>query len=180
MKNNLIKSIISSDFLFFNNNTKIKNPIYKFKLKNKKYNIINVLTCIQSLKQIIRLFQYDSEHLNSNIQIISKNTLFVSIINYFSQKYCDNIILGTSKLNTKVKKSIIINIDYKNQIPAIIKRTFANSFFNHISININQTNNIFGEYKLISKIDTYNKLIFILIFFFFIKKQIKKNLCVLN
>ena len=66
-KQKLLSSILSSDLIYFTSDTVNKQNVNKcshqINVKEKiTYNVLNINQFIQSIKQLIRLLQYNSNH----------------------------------------------------------------------------------------------------------------------
>ena len=80
--NKLLSSLISSDIIYFSDNsTKIHSSYYSNKLKIKnKFILLNINIFLQNLKQFIRILQFSLKHYKNCIQIITSNKIFSQII----------------------------------------------------------------------------------------------------
>lgn len=166
-QNKLLSSILTSDIIYFSGNTLKKNSFFflnKIKIKNQShYTILNIIVLIQTIKQIIRILQFNSKYSEHFLQIISSNNLNNKIIEYIFKKYNNNAyIYNTTKLNDKLKSKAVIYLDTFN---TNLKFTIQKSFNNYINLIILITSyfnkNFFGNYKMLTDINNYKNLIFL-------------------
>lgn len=167
----LLSSILSSDLIYFTQDQTSKSNANFFSNeikvnKNVNYNILNINLFIQSLKQLVRLLQYHSQHYKNYLQIISSNTLYNDIINQISKKYeiQNEKIIVRNKVDNKLnsKALIFINFDVVKDMHELLLRTFKGKINSIVLINSYFNKNIFGDYKILTDVNNYKKLLFLI------------------
>lgn len=179
-KQKLLSSILSSDLIYFTSDTITKKSLNKcshqIKIKEKSnYNILNVNQFIQSIKQLIRLLQYNSNHYKNFLQIVTTNALFNDIINQVSKKYCnvEEKINARNKLDSTLQSKVLlyINFDISKDIQEFLLRAFKSNVNSIILINSYFNNNILGNYKICTNVNNYKKLIFLIVLILLAQKN---------
>jgi len=153
----------------------------KIELKNKtQYVLLNVILLLQSIKQLIRLLQYNLKHYRNFLQIITSSNLYNQIIEYISKAYgtTDSKISAKSSLNTKLnsKMALYIGDDVAQNANHLMSKTFANSINSIVLINSNFNKNILGNYKMFTNVNNYKKLLFVIMIILLAQKNIDKKL----
>lgn len=184
-QNKLVASILTSDILYFNSNL-IKNKnsnffLKKLTIKNKtQYILLDIILFLQSIKQIIRLLQYNLKYYKNFLQIITSNTLYNQIIEYTSKMFGikHSKISGRVGLNNKLNSKVAAYIidDTTQNIPYLIRKTFYNNIYSIILINSYFSKNIQGDYKMFAKINNYKKLLFLITIILLSQKNVDKKL----
>lgn len=171
-QNKLLSSILTSDFIYFPTQlSKKKDSNFfsnKIEVKNKtRYVILNVIYLLQSIKQIIRLLQFNLKHYKNFLQIITSNNLYNQIIEYVSKAYGTNDlkINARTKFDNKLNSKVVAYIgdDVVQNLQQNIKKSFNNNINSIILINSVLNKNIFGNYKMFSNINNYKKLLFLIV-----------------
>lgn len=168
----LLSSILSSDLLYFTpDNTNQQNSNFfskKIRINNQTtYNILNINLFIQSIKQLIRLLQFHSKYYKNSLQVVTSNTLYNDIINQISNKYGnpEEKINVRTKLDKKLqsKAIIYINFDIAQDVQELLLRTFKNNINSVVLINSYFTKSAFGNYKILTDVNNYKKLLFLIV-----------------
>lgn len=179
-KQKLLSSILSSDLIYFTSDTVNKQNVNKcshqINVKEKiTYNVLNINQFIQSIKQLIRLLQYNSNHYKNFLQIVTTNVLFNDIIAQISNKYCntEEKISPRNKLDSNLQSKVLlyINFDISKDIQELLLRAFKSNINSIILINTYFNNNILGNYKICTNINNYKKLIFVIILILLAQKN---------
>jgi hypothetical protein len=180
-QNKLLASILTSDILYFTSKgVKNKNvPFFSNKVETKdktQYVLLNVILLLQSIKQLIRLVQYNLKHYKNFLQIITSSNLYNQIIEYVSKIYGVNDfkINARSNLNAKLnsKMALYIGNDITQDINSVMRKTFANNINSILLINSHFNKNILGNYKLFTDINNYKKLLFIIMLILLSQKTV--------
>jgi len=179
----LLSSILTSDILYFSG-TKLKKKNSNFyfnqiKVKQKtNYILLNVILLLQSIKQLIRILQFNIKYYKNFLQIITSNNLYNKIIEYISNLYnLDNVKIHTStKFEIKSKQKMIAYIgdDISQNLKHTIQKTFNNNINLIILINSSFNKNFFGNYKMLTNINNYKKLIFLILIILLSQKSTEK------
>ena len=181
----LLGSVLTSDILYFTgNNTRNKNSIFysnKIALNNKAYyTLLNVIVFLQSIKQLIRLLQYNLKHYSNFIQLITSSNLYNQIIEYISKSYgtAEDKITARSNLNNKLnsKLALYIDNDTAHNLSHLVYKTFTNNINSIVLINSQFNKNGLGNYKIFTNINNYKKLLFIIMIILLSQKNVDKKL----
>ena len=176
----LLSSVLYSDILYFTTNTtkKINSNFFsnKIELHNKnKYILLNIISFLQSIKQLIRLLQYNVKHYKNFLQIVTSNTLFNEIIKQVSKKYSDksNKINVRNQLDNKLNSKVVayIGSDVTQDLQGLLLKTFNNNINSVVLINSYFNKNTFGNYKIFTDINNYKKLIFLIVIILLVQVQ---------
>ena len=183
LKNNLINSLIKSDFLFLKN-YRDWNSIHLLKinqLKTKTISFLNPITLLKNLKQYVRLIQFYKKQ-----NIVSACLNF--FVNSLYQKKIIEKFFSINKLKLKFKILYKYLLLKKNQVyifkHSVTKFQSLFCFDKTISKSVTNLNKILsnqlfliqeihtlsiikniGSYHITNSLYDYKKLIFILIFF---------------
>lgn len=167
----LLSSILSSDLIYFTQDQILKSNTNFFSNeiqgnKNINYKILNINLFIQSLKQLVRLLQYNSKHYKNYIQIISSNALYIDIINQISKKYetQNEKVIVRNKLDSKLnsKALIFLNFDVVKDVQELLLRVFKSKINSIVLINSYFNKNLLGDYKILTDVNNYKKLLFLI------------------
>lgn len=166
--NKLIQTLISSDIFYFKkvSNTPITLTSTYFNLNKTKYIVLNIIKIFQSIKQLIRAIQFNTNYYKNFLQIFTTNKFYISLINYINLKYFNkNQILGLNKLTFDFDKKLLISLDSEKEfnIYNTLPKIFFNKLYINFLINCDVTKKIFGNYKIFSKMDNYNKVVLFLL-----------------
>lgn len=184
-QNKLLASIITSDILYFTNtnNSKKKSNFFsnKIEVKNKaQYVLLDIIPLLQSIKQIIRLLQYNLKHYKNFLQIITSSNLYNQIIEHTSKAYgtSSSAINASFSLNTKLHSKIALYLgnDVTQNLNHLMSKTFNNNINSIILINSYFSKNILGNYKIYNNIDNYKKLLFLVMIILLSQKNTDQKL----
>ena len=184
-QNKLLSSVLTSDIIYFSGNISTKKDSNffsnKIKIKNQtRYVLLNVIVLLQSIKQIIRLLQFNLKHYKNFLQIITSNNLYNQIIEYISKTYAikDGKIKSTIKFDKKFNSKMVAYIgdDVSNNVKHIMSKSFNNNINLIVLINSCFNKNISGNYKMLANINNYKKLIFLIIVILLSQKNVDKKL----
>lgn len=182
--NKLLSSLLTSDLIYFPvTNSKKKDLNYYSKKieinKSSSYVLLNVFVLLQSLKQIIRLLQFNLKHYKNSVQVITSNPLYNQIIDYVSKAHGikDSKINARLKFDNKLNSKVIVAIgnDTALNTSYLIQKLSNNNINSIILINTLFSKNLFGNYKLFNNINNYKKLMFLLVIFLLSQKQTDFN-----
>ena len=179
----LLAAVLSSDILYFTTNIIKKNNSRflssQIKLKTShQYTLLNIEFFLQSIKQIIRLLQYNVKYYKNFLQLIVSNVLYQEIIEYISKTYNNNSITVNTKFKSTLNTKMVAYIDSERtqDSQAILFKIFNKNNNFILLINSYFTKNILGNYKLFADINNYKKLIFLILIFLLAQTAvIKKN-----
>ena len=172
-QNKLLSSLLTSDILYFPT-ASLKNKDSNFfsnkiELNNKttKYILLNVSVLLQSIKQIIRLLQFNLKYYKNSVQIITSSNLYNQIIEHLSKSYGtkDSKINARLKFDNKLNSKVVTYIgnDITSNISHLMYKTFNNNINSIILINSLFNKNLFGNYKIFNNINNYKKLLFLIV-----------------
>ena len=169
---NTIKTLISSNLLFFKTSTKTKSFF--------NLNYLDPLQFIKNLKQLIRILQFLKNQINPRLYLQSDNFLFDEILssilfeNRKTNIYFMDVFLKTSTKENKLsrskkKTSLFLYLNKSTFTPNYFRLLFQKGFILNQSINTNFSRNSLGFYKCYADInDLKTNFFFILL--------LKKNL----
>lgn len=182
--NKLLSSLLTSDLIYFpiSNSKKKDSNYYSKKIninKASNYAFLNVFTLLQSLKQIIRLLQFNLKYYKNSVQMITSSPVYNQIINYVSKVHGikDSKINARLKFDNKLNSKVVavLGNDISLNTSSLIQKLFNSNIHSVLLINTLFTINLFGNYKLFNNINNYKKLLFILIVFLLSQKQGEMN-----
>lgn len=177
-QNKLLASILTSDILYFASNTPKKSNFFsnKIEIKDKnRYVLLNVAVLLQSIKQIIRLLQYNLKYYKNFLQVITSSNLHNQIIEYVSRIYGtkDSQIHAKLALNNKLNSKVITYIgnDVVHNLNYLMHKTFNNNINSIVLINSGFNKSIFGNYKTFTDVNNYKKLLFLVMIILLAQKD---------
>jgi len=180
-QNKLLASILTSDILYFTGNTTKKSNFFsnKIEVKDKnRYVLLNVAVLLQSIKQMIRLLQYNLKYYKNFLQIITSSNLHNQIIEYVSKVYGtkDSKINARLALNNKLNSRVVTYIgdDVIHNLNYLMHKTFNNNINSIVLINSGFNKNIFGNYKMFTDVNNYKKLLFLIMIILLAQKDTYK------
>lgn len=171
-QNKLLSSLLTSDIIYFKTNSvKKKNSNFflnKIEIKQKNhYILLNVIVLLQSIKQVIRLLQFNLKYYKNFLQVVTSNNLYNQIIDYTSKAYGvkDSKISTRLKLDTKLNSKVIafIGEDTSTNLKYLIHKAFNNNINSIVLINSYLHKNLFGNYKVFANINSYKKVLFLMV-----------------
>lgn len=183
--NKLLAAVLTSDILYFTSNiNKKKNSNFfldKIEIKNHtRYILLDVIVFLQSIKQIIRLLQYNVKYYKNFLQIITSSTLYNKIIEYTSKNYGTNESKINAKLNfnNKLNSKVVAYIgnDTTQNVNDLVHKTFSNNINSVLLINSYFDKNILGNYKAFTDVNNYKKLLFMVMIMLLSQRNNDKNL----
>lgn len=177
----LLASILTSDILYFTGNINKKSNFFsqKIEVKDKsRYILLNASILLQSIKQIIRLLQYNQKYYKNFLQIITSNNLHNQIIEHVSKLYGskDSKVNARLALNNKLNSKVVTYIgnDVIHDLNYLMHKTFDNNINSVVLINSMFNKNIFGNYKMFTDVNNYKKLLFLLMVILLAQKDAYK------
>lgn len=182
--NKLLASVFTSDILYFTSNiNKKKNSNFfldKIEIKKStRYILLEVSSFLQSIKQIIRLLQYNVKYYKNFLQIITSSTLYNKIIEYISKNYGSSESKINAKLsfNNKLNSKVVAYIgnDVTQNANSLVDKTFSNNINSILLINSYFDKNILGNYKAFTDINNYKKLLFMVMVMLLSQRNKDKN-----
>jgi hypothetical protein len=180
-QNKLLASILTSDILYFTSNSNKKSNFFsnKLEVKNKtRYILLNVSVLLQSIKQIIRLLQYNLKYYKNFLQIITSSNLHNQIIEYVSKVYGtkDSKINARLALNNKLNSKVVTYIgdDVIHNLNYLMHKTFNNNINSIVLINSQFNKDILGNYKMFTDVNNYKKLLFLVMVILLAQKDVLK------
>lgn len=180
-QNKLLASILTSDILYFTGNINKNSNFFSHKIEVKdksRYILLNASILLQSIKQIIRLLQYNLKYYKNFLQVITSNNLHNQIIEHVSKVYGtkDSKINARSALNNKLNSKVVTYIgdDVIHNLNYLMHKTFNSNINSIVLINSTFNKNISGNYKMFTDVNNYKKLLFLVMVILLAQKDAHK------
>lgn len=144
-KEQFFESLLKSQFLILSDSK--KDTVKK----------LNPIILIKSLKQLIRLIQFNINNNKSNLIIQTEKRQLNQIIDFFNKRYPINAIISDNSRNIEASKILLLLNKSIN-----INKLFNNKYY--ITQIINNNSNLKNEsiYNMFNNINDLSKLVFLL------------------
>lgn len=179
----LLNALITSDLVYLRNDRKkVQNSNFlkqNLNIKPKKsYTLLNVSQLLNSLKQFVRLIQFNLKHYTNFVQVISSSNINKYLIDYISTTYGDTNTFkmhSRSTLDTKLNSKMVLFVENEGiqNLNFLVQKMFNNNINSIQIINTKLYKNKFGTYKIFTKLDTYKKVLFCLLIMLIAKNNCK-------
>lgn len=170
LNNQLLTFITLSDIIIYKkiNFRKINYNYYysnSVHISRNTYALLNLLSFLQSIKQFVRVVQFQSSNYfgsDFTAQIITKNVLYRHLIKVLTDEKKFLVLLGVTKYNTKFLSKLVLFSDYlmsnKKMFTSLV-RCFYNNIFFIVFINLLHATLGKGSFKIFAALDTYKKFL---------------------
>ena len=169
-----LKKLIDSDFLILNNFSIAESRYLKESVtagpKKKTFVLLDPFETLKSIKQLIRILQLFKKQINPLIHIESDNPQFLEILEGFINNKNNNLLPIRLKKNVfdkmfQRKASNFALLLSQKFSPKVTNRMLEDLSFNgaFVTTKINSKLEKNGTYKIFNDLNTFKKLIFLLI-----------------
>ena len=144
-KEQFFESLLKSQFLILSDSK--KDTVKK----------LNLIILIKSLKQLIRLIQFNINNNKNSLIIQTEKRQLNQVIDFFNKKYPINAIISDNSRNIETSKILLLLNKSAN-----INKLFNDKYYITQVINNNSYLKNESIYKMFNNIDDLSKLVFLL------------------